>query len=68
MEIKKHIYTEQEAYLKLSALCASAEYCEYDLQKKMRNWEVVKDNGQRRKDNGNVSRLYFLSSPKGAIH
>lgn len=41
MEIKKHIYTEQEAYLKLSALCASAEYCEYDLRKKMRNWEVV---------------------------
>lgn len=49
MEIKKHIFTEQEAFMKLSALCASAEYCEYDLRKKMRNWivgdvdEVAKD-------------------------
>lgn len=40
METKKHIYSEQEAYIKLSALCASAEYCEYDLRKKARNWEV----------------------------
>lgn len=38
MEIKKYRYTEQEACIKLSALCASAEYCEYDLSRKMRNW------------------------------
>lgn len=38
MEIKKYRYTEQEACIKLSALCASAEYCEYDLRRKMRNW------------------------------
>lgn len=36
----KHIVTEQEAYLRLSALCASAEYCEYDLRKKIRNWTI----------------------------
>lgn len=41
MERIKHIYSEQEAYIKLSALCASAEYCEVDLRKKMRNWEVL---------------------------
>ena len=41
MNTKKHIFTEQEAYLKLSALCASAEYCEYDLHRKARNWEIV---------------------------
>lgn len=40
MNVKKHIYSEQEAYIKLSALCASAEYCEYDLRKKMRNWAI----------------------------
>lgn len=51
MEKKKHIYTEQEAYLKLSALCASAEYCEYDLRKKTRNWKIM-DNGQWAMDNG----------------
>lgn len=41
MERIKHIYSEQEAYIKFSALCASAEYCEVDLRKKMRNWEVL---------------------------
>lgn len=41
MEIKKHTCTEQEAYQKLSALCASAEYCEADLRKKMRNWAII---------------------------
>lgn len=54
MEIKKHIYTEQEAYLKLSALCASAEYCEYDLRKKTKNWNIM-DNGQLIIDNGHDS-------------
>lgn len=40
MEKKKHKYSEQEAYIKLSALCAVAEYCKHDMRKKMRNWEL----------------------------
>lgn len=31
--------TENEAYLKLSSLCAVAEYCCYDMMKKMNKWE-----------------------------
>lgn len=38
-----HIYTEAEAYQKLSALCAHAEYCPYDIRKKMRNWQFAAD-------------------------
>ena len=41
MEIKKHVYTELEAYVKLSALCASAEYCEADMRKKMSRWHII---------------------------
>ena len=40
MEKKKKQYTEQEAYTRLSALCAMGEHCCYDMQKKMRNWEL----------------------------
>lgn len=40
MTVRHHIYTEQEAYQKLSALCASAEYCEADMRKKMREWVI----------------------------
>lgn len=40
MERKKHKYSEQEAYIKLSALCALAEYCTHDMRKKMLNWEL----------------------------
>ena len=32
--------SKDEAYLKLSVLCASAEYCEYDLRKKMDKWDM----------------------------
>ena len=32
--------TEQEAYLQLAALCASAEHCEYEMMEKMRKWEL----------------------------
>lgn len=64
MEIKKHIYTEQEAYLKLSALCASAEYCEYDLRKKTKNWEII-DNGQWAIDNGQLIMDNGQDSPFG---
>lgn len=35
--------TEQEAYLRLAALCAQAEHCEYELQEKMRRWEIADD-------------------------
>ena len=32
--------TEQEAYLKLAALCANAEHCQHEMLEKMRKWEV----------------------------
>ena len=40
MEKKKKKYTEQEAYTRLSALCAMGEHCCHDMQKKMKNWEL----------------------------
>ena len=43
MERKKHIYTEQEAYQKLSALCAMSEQCCHDVMQKMRRWELKED-------------------------
>ena len=30
--------TEQEAYLRLAALCAHAEHCRYEMDEKMRRW------------------------------
>ena len=35
--------TEQEAYLRLAALCAQAEHCEYEMQEKMRRGEIADD-------------------------
>lgn len=35
--------TEQETYLRLAALCAQAEHCEYEMQEKMRRWEIADD-------------------------
>ena len=32
--------TEQEAYLSLAALCAQAEHCQWEMQEKMRRWEL----------------------------
>jgi len=32
------VITEQEAYLQLSALCAQAEHCRYEMLDKMRRW------------------------------
>ena len=32
--------TEQEAYLRLAALCAQAEHCQYEMLEKMRRWEL----------------------------
>ncbi len=46
-EKKKHRYSENEAYIKLSALCAISEHCLYDMKKKMRNWEFNADPEQR---------------------
>lgn len=40
MDRKKHIYTEQEAYQKLSALCAMSEQCCQDVLQKLKRWEV----------------------------
>ena len=35
--------TEQEAYLTLTALCAQAEHCQYEMLEKMRRWELPED-------------------------
>lgn len=32
--------TENEAYLTLSALCAQAEHCQWEMTEKMRRWEL----------------------------
>lgn len=40
MEKKKKKLSESEAFNKLSALCATAEYCRADMMKKMQNWEL----------------------------
>ena len=39
--------TEQEAYLRVAALCAQAEHCEYEMQEKMRRWEIADDTQAR---------------------
>lgn len=35
--------SEQQVFLKLSALCASAEHCSYEMTEKMRRWQVADD-------------------------
>lgn len=47
MEKKHHLYTEQEAYQKLSALCALSEQCCYDVMKKMKRWEVADEMAEK---------------------
>jgi len=39
--------TEQEAFYKLSAMCASAEHCLYEMSEKMRRWQVPDDERER---------------------
>lgn len=36
MEVK----TEREALLTLTAMCAKAEHCEYEMEEKMRRWQL----------------------------
>ena len=38
--MKKEI-TEQEAYLRLTALCAQAEHCQQEMRNKMKRWEMT---------------------------
>ena len=40
MEQTKKKMTEKDAYNRLSALCARAEYCVYDIRGKMARWEL----------------------------
>ena len=47
MEKPRHIYTEQEAYTKLSALCAMSEQCCWDVERKMRRWELPAEATER---------------------
>ncbi len=35
--------TEQEAYLTLTALCAQAEHCQWEMTEKMRRWELSEE-------------------------
>ena len=35
--------TEQEAYLTLTALCAQAEHCQWEMLEKMRRWEIPEE-------------------------
>ncbi len=35
--------TEEQAYQKLSAACARAEHCTYEMTEKMRKWELPED-------------------------
>ena len=47
MEKNTHLYTEQEAYQKLSALCALSEQCCYDVMKKMKRWELTDEMAEK---------------------
>lgn len=49
MERKIRRYSEQEAYIKLSALCAAAEYCVHDMRKKMKDWILSPSKPKRTK-------------------
>lgn len=40
-------YTESEIFLRLSTLCAAAEYCRADMRRKMLLWDVPEDVQQR---------------------
>lgn len=40
MQVTKKKLSKEEALTRLATLCASAEYCEYDLRKKMERWEL----------------------------
>ncbi len=53
--------TEDEAYYKLSSLCAAAEYCETDMRKKMSRWELP-DGAEDRLINKLVSERFIDES------
>lgn len=46
-EQKRRRYTEAEAFQKLSALCAAAEYCKADIRRKLSRWELVTANADK---------------------
>ena len=37
------VKTENEAYLTLTALCARAEHCQWEMLEKMRRWEMTEE-------------------------
>lgn len=39
--------TEKEAILRLSALCSQAEHCAYEMEEKMRRWELDEETAAR---------------------
>ncbi len=38
-----NVKTENEAYLTLTALCARAEHCQWEMLEKMRRWEMTEE-------------------------
>lgn len=40
MALNKQEMTEQQAFQKLSALCARGEHCQYEMLEKMRQWDI----------------------------
>lgn len=50
--------TEQEAYLTLASLCATAEHCQWEMREKMRRWELSEE-AQTRILNRLVSERYI---------
>lgn len=39
--------TEQEAFFKLSAMCAAAEHCRHEMSEKMARWQLPDDVQER---------------------
>lgn len=39
--------TEEQAYQKLSALCAASEHCTHEMREKMRRWQMPEDAQER---------------------
>ena len=54
--------TEQEAYLRLAALCAQAEHCEQEMRDKMRRWGL--DEAAQDKVVERLTKEWFADPPR----
>ena len=66
---KKQAMTGQQAYVKLTAICARSEHCQHDMLEKMRQWGVSAEEqaevmqrlvGERYVDDGRFARAFVL--------